>query len=172
MAATQTLAAVRVRLLVRSCPSLSFITAALIVTAGEGQESGLRRRRANTEIVVTDASDDSGNCQPSTRVGSTAITYGESVHADDGQQGDEGVAEPAPAPAPARREQFGDGARLFLATVRSCSSLRPFRPRFATVTPLRPVKHAMLPYLLAMVVSLVCVVLVRCLQSLAQLLEK
>ena len=56
----------KVRLLARSCPSLSFITAALIVTAGEGQESGLRRRRANTEIVVTDASDDSGNCQSST----------------------------------------------------------------------------------------------------------
>ena len=65
-----------------------------------------------------------------------------------------------------------------LAMVRP-SSLSPatacvqlFRPRFATVTPLRPVKHAMLPYLLAMVVSLVCVVLVRCLQSLAQLLER
>lgn len=59
--------------------------------------------------------------------------------------------------------------RLFLATGHS---LRPFSPRFATVTPLRPVKHAMVPYLLAMVVSLVCVVLVRCLQSLAQLLER
>ena len=31
-----------------------------------------------------------------------------------------------------------------------------------TVTPLRPVKFAMLPYLLAMTLSLVCVVLVRC----------
>ena len=139
------------------------------MTAGEGQESGLRRRRANTEIVVTDASDDSGNCQPSTSVGSAAIADGESVHADDGQQEGEGVAEPAPAPAPARREQFGDGETLFLATGHS---LRPFRPRFATVTPLRPVKHAMVPYLLAMVVSLVCVVLVRCVQSLAQLLER
>ena len=98
---------------------------------------------------------------------SAAIADGESVHADDGQQQGEDV--PAPEPAPARREQFGDGAMLFLATGHS---LRPFRPRCATVPPLRPVKHAMLPYLLAMVVSLVCVVLVRCLQSLAQVLER
>ena len=71
---------------------------------------------------MTDASDDSGNCQPSTSVGSAAIADGESVHADNGQQEGEGVAEPAPAPAPARREQFGDGATIFLVTGHS---LRP-----------------------------------------------
>ena len=41
---------------------------------------------------------------------SAAIADGESVHADDGQQQGEDV--PAPEPAPARREQFGDGATL------------------------------------------------------------